>query len=660
MCKVIVFAGTTEGRQIAEFLDRKQVKSYICVATEYGEEMLPKSQFLEISHERLNQEQMRELFLKKSPLLVLDATHPYAAKVTENIRAACKDAGISYKRILRENEGSEAICNAIYVDNTEEAAAYLSGTKGNVLVTTGSKEAQKYTVIPEYEKRIFLRILSVPDAVKDCAELGFEGRNLICMQGPFSRELNRAMLLQYECKYLVTKMSGNAGGFLEKVQAAEDCGCKLILIGRPLSEEGISVKEAKRLLCRELSLEGKPEIALVGIGMGSGGTRTGEAESALENADLLIGARRMVQACRKEKQDILEEYDSQKIADYIKMHPEYEKIAIALSGDVGFYSGAKKLSEILEGSIRLIPGISSVVYFMSRIQQSWEDALLVSAHGKEANLIPLIRDHKKVFAILGNEKNVSQLAKSLLEYGMEETEIFLGEDLSYPEEKITRGRPENFLEYKASSLSVVCVLHKNSDSRSTTHGISDREFIRDKVPMTKEEVRSVSLSKLHLKEDSVCWDVGAGTGSVSVEMALRVPYGKVYAIEKKEAAVELLKKNKRKFAADNLTILEGTAPEVLKSLEAPTHAFIGGTSGNMKEILKCVLEKNSKARIVINCIALESISEALNCLKELPVTDTEVVQLCASRAKEIGAYHLMMGENPIYILSCTGTETSEE
>ena len=174
--------------------------------------------------------------------------------------------------------------------------------------------------------------------------------------------------------------------------------------------------------------------------------------------------------------------------------------------------------------------------------------------------------------------------------------------------------------------------------------------------MTKEEIRCVSLAKLGLEEDSVCYDVGAGTGSVSVEMALRCIHGTVFAIEKKPLAVSLLEENKKKFAVDNLKIIEGEAPEAMEALEMPTHAFIVGSSGNMKAILQMLLEKNPNIKIVINCIALETVAETMKALKELPFTDVEVVQMNVSRAKAVGPYHLMMGENPITIFSCKGKE----
>ena len=229
--------------------------------------------------------------------------------------------------------------------------------------------------------------------------------------------------------------------------------------------------------------------------------------------------------------------------------------------------------------------------------------------------------------------------------------LYVGENLSYENEKIFAKPASELTEYKGDPLSVICAVNENAGTRLETHGIRDEEFIRGKAPMTKEEVRTVSLSKLRLQKDSVCYDVGAGTGSVSVEMALRAWKGQVYAIEKKEDALALLKENKRKFAADNLEIVPGTAPEAMVELPAPTHAFIGGSSGNMNEIIRLLLDKNPEVRIVINCITLETVSEALETAKEFGFEENEIVQLSAARSKAIGRYHMMMGENPIYIIT---------
>lgn len=491
--------------------------------------------------------------------------------------------------------------------------------------------------------------------METCKGYGFEGKHLIGMQGPFSMELNAAMLRQFDCKYLVTKDTGKAGGFQEKIDAALSCGTVPVIIGRPLKEEGLSVAECRHMLAEYFGFTVKPHITLLGIGMGNQETLTVQGKKAAKSADLIIGAKRMADAVREPGQAVVYEYRSDVIADYIRNHPEYEKVVIALSGDVGFYSGARKLLTALggrESNVEVICGISSVVYFMSEIGLSWDDAKITSAHGKHCNLISMIRHNQKVFSILGTGTAVAELAGKLVKYHMGEVLLYVGENLSYPDEKIFVKKAEELTNYEGQPLSVVCAFHENPEPALSTHGIPDEEFIRGKAPMTKEEVRSVSLSKLRLTEDSICYDVGAGTGSVSVEMALRADQGQVFAIEKKEEAAALLEENKQKFAVDNLEIIKGEAPQALENLPAPTHAFIGGSSGNLKEIVALLLGKNPQVRIVINCITLETISEALDVLKEYDFQQREVVQLAASRSKEISRYHLMMGENPIYIITC--------
>ena len=440
-------------------------------------------------------------------------------------------------------------------------------------------------------------------------------------------------------------------GIEEKIQAATECGAIPVIIGRPVQEKGISVKECKRMLPEKFGFQPTPHVVLLGIGMGSKETLTLQGNEAVEQADLIIGARRMADAVALPGQDVFYEYRSAEIAEYIKKHPEYEKVVIALSGDVGFYSGAKGLLKALDGNAEIICGISSVVYFMSKIGLSWDDAKIVSAHGRGCNLISYIRNEKKVFAILGTSDGVAILAKKLVEYGMGNVLLYVGENLSYDNEKIFVKKADELTEYTGDPLSVICAVNETGERRLETHGIRDEEFIRGKAPMTKEEVRTVSLFKLRLTEDSICYDVGAGTGSLSIEMALRAHQGKVWAIEKKEDAVELIRQNKVKFAADNLEIIEGLAPEALTDLPAPTHAFIGGSSGNLKEIVRLLIEKNPQIRIVINCITLETVSEALETAKEFGFEENEIVQLSAARSKAIGRYHMMMGENPIYIIT---------
>lgn len=650
MERVIVFAGTTEGNEICRFLAGHQIPVCACVATEYGSKSLEESACLHVHAGRLTEAEMETFLQERQPELVLDATHPYAAEVTQNIRKACQNTGVPYERILRESTGHPF--RAVYVDDTKAAVEYLKKTEGNILLTTGSKELEAFTALPDYQERLYARVLSLPSVLETCRTYGIEGKHLIGMQGPFSREMNVAMLRQYDCTYLVTKDSGKAGGFQEKLEAAEECGVIPVIIGRPLLESGLSLKDCRRMLAERFSLEGKPQITLLGIGMGSRETLTAAGEQAVREADLLIGARRMVEAVRLPGQEALYEYRSEETVAYIAAHPEYEKIVIVLSGDVGFYSGARKLLDLLKGEVRVICGISSVVYFMAKIGLSWDDAKLVSSHGRDCNLVSLIKYNRKVFSILGTSDGVAELARKLVFYGMGQVLLYVGENLSYETERIFGKLARELTEYEGESLSVLCAVNEQAVLAPATHGLEDELFIRGKVPMTKSEVRTVSLAKLRLTEESVCYDIGAGTGSVAVEMALRAQQGKVFAIEKKEKAVELIGENKQKFAVDNLEIIPGTAPGILESLPVPTHAFVGGSSGNLREILQVLVKKNPAVRIVINCITLETVTEALQAIKEFAFQESEIVQLGVSRARELGHYHLMMGENPIYIITC--------
>ena len=172
--------------------------------------------------------------------------------------------------------------------------------------------------------------------------------------------------------------------------------------------------------------------------------------------------------------------------------------------------------------------------------------------------------------------------------------------------------------------------------------------------MTKAEVRAVTLSKLRLTKNAVCWDVGAGTGSVSLEMAEAAEDGTVYAVARKPEACELIEQNKRHLGVTNVQVIQGTAPDALRDLPAPTHVFVGGSGGELKEILALALEKNPAARIVVNTVTAETFALALDAMKTLPVTEVEMVELSVSRGRPVGGYHLMTAQNPVYLFSCKG------
>ena len=681
MDKILLFAGTTEGRNLAEFLEKNQIPTEVCVATQYGETLLEEGKYLHVHAGRLDETEMEQQIQKKQITLVIDATHPYAVIVSQNIRRACSRTGTEYIRLARkETDASwkQEMEDVTEVASVAEAAAFLAKKEGRIFAATGSKELSAYQVIPDYQNRVVARVLSTPEAVSECAMLGFSGKNLICMQGPFTEDLNVAMLRQAQASWMVTKESGKAGGFLEKLRAAKKAGAKLVVIKRP-GERSEEIAEDQKeenlyaicdegqirsLLGKRLGIGPKRQLYLVGIGMGNEKNRTVEAEQICQSADLLIGARRMLQSVKTEGKAVFESYKPDEIAAYLAEHPQYETAAVLLSGDIGFYSGAKKLYDAIERTEGLeqmeiypVSGISSVVYFCGKLGVSWEDVHLLSLHGRKQNLIDAVKYHEKVFVLCGEKDGIPKICCKLKEYGLGDVKVAVGTDLSYEQERIVQGTAECLMKEDFAPLSVLLICNPDVKKR-IGHGLDDDLFLRGKVPMTKSEVRSISLSKLRLHKDAVVWDVGAGTGSVSIEAASLAKDGVVYAIEKKDEAIDLLEQNKRKFGTDNLEIIKGLAPEALEGLPAPTHAFIGGSSGNLKEILEVLLEQNPRVRVVINAIALETVAEAMQCLKSMAFTDVDIAQVSVAKGKKLGSYEMMMGQNPVYIFSCTGGETA--
>lgn len=679
MDKILLFAGTTEGRNLAEFLEKNQIPTEVCVATQYGETLLEEGKYLHVHAGRLDETEMEQQIQKKQITLVIDATHPYAVIVSQNIRRACSRTGTEYIRLARkETDASwkQEMEDVTEVASVAEAAAFLAKKEGRIFAATGSKELSAYQVIPDYQNRVVARVLSTPEAVSECAMLGFSGKNLICMQGPFTEDLNVAMLRQAQASWMVTKESGKAGGFLEKLRAAKKAGAKLVVIKRP-GERSEKIAENQKeenlyaicdegqirsLLGKRLGICPKRQLYLVGIGMGNEKNRTVEAEQICQSADLLIGARRMLQSVKTEGKAVFESYKPDEIAAYLAEHPQYETAAVLLSGDIGFYSGAKKLYDAIERTEGLeqmeiypVSGISSVVYFCGKLGVSWEDVHLLSLHGRKQNLIDAVKYHEKVFVLCGEKDGIPKICCKLKEYGLGDVKVAVGTDLSYEQERIVQGTAESLMKEDFAPLSVLLICNPDVKKR-IGHGLDDDLFLRGKVPMTKSEVRSISLSKLRLHKDAVVWDVGAGTGSVSIEAASLAKDGVVYAIEKKDEAIDLLEQNKRKFGTDNLEIIKGLAPEALEGLPAPTHAFIGGSSGNLKEILEVLLEQNPRVRVVINAIALETVAEAMQCLKSMAFTDVDIAQVSVAKGKKLGSYEMMMGQNPVYIFSCTGGE----
>lgn len=653
MNDVILFAGTSEGRRLAEACKGAPLTLHVCVATEYGETLIEGSENVRVLAGRKDAAAMEMLIAETGAKLVIDATHPYADAVTLALQEVCARTGTEYVRLLRASEhgGTE---HCVFVPDTAAAAAYLNTVEGNVLLTVGSKELPGYTGVKDFETRLFARILPIPSGVQQASDCGFRGKNLICMQGPFTEEMNEAMLKMLDIRYLVTKDTGAAGGFPEKVAAAEKCGAVCVVVARPLEETGLSFDDCLAMLEDRFGFARRKRVTILGTGVGSEGMLTIEADRACRDAQKIIGAKRLTESLERYGKPFVNAVLPADIVKAVFEGPE-ERIVVAMSGDTGFFSGTKKLLPLLRSAeVRVLPGISSIIYFCSRLGTSWDDALLISAHGRACNYLAKIRKNPKVIALTGGDTDTNVILADLCANGLGHVRVTVGADLSYPEEKIVSGTAAELKDTRFPSLAVLMAENPAATCAPVPCGWPDSAFLRAEVPMTKQEVRAVTLAKLGVTKNAVCWDVGAGTGSVSLEMAEAAEDGFVYAVEQKEAACELIGKNKLHLGISNVEVVRGSAPEALENLPAPTHVFIGGSSGNMKEILELILRKNPQARIVLNTVTAESFAEAVTLMKTLPFTDTDITELSSAHGRSVGRYHLMTAQNPVYVISMTG------
>ena len=663
MSDICVFAGTTEGRRLAEFLRGQAVRALACVATEYGEALIPRGENVEVAAGRLNAGEMEALFRQRRFDVVIDATHPFATEASDNIAAACAATGTAYLRLNRSDAGADG--GAIYVDSIQAAADFLAAHPGNALITTGGKALMPYAAVPEYRERLWARVLPMEASLAACAAAGFSPAHVIAMQGPFSVALNVALLKEIRADWLVTKDSGDSGGLREKLEAARLAGARCVVVGRPPQAAGMDYAQAVRWLIERFQLRDVREIDVVGIGMGAEETLTLEARRAIETCDCVIGAARMIEAAARFGKPAYVEILPEKIAATIAAYPEHRRVAVLMSGDTGFFSGARKLLPLLEGHrVRVLPGISSLQYLCAKLQTGWDDARAVSLHGRAGAVAPEVGRHGKVFALTDGADAVSRICAELCAAGMGDAKVVVGQRLSYPDEAILTGTAMELLDARCAPLSAVLIEWAGA-AMPLPVGLPDEAFAREAgengkvVPMTKCEARAVSISKLRLTENAVVWDVGAGTGSVSVEAALLCPKGQVWAVERRADAAALIERNAAKFGLRNLRVVHGEAPAALEALPVPDRVFIGGSGGNMRAIVEAALAKNPRVRIVANAIAPESVGEIAGVIRDFEFEAHELVQLSVARARPAGRVHLLEGLNPVWIAAMQRDEGGE-
>lgn len=393
-------------------------------------------------------------------------------------------------------------------------------------------------------------------------------------------------------------------------------------------------------------------VTLIGMGSGQPENLTLQGLAALRQADLILGARRLLAVlpagCTENRAAA---YHPDEVAELLQTSGA-ENAVLVYSGDTGFYSGASSMMEKLEAlgvRARVLPGLSSIQLLAAALGRPWQGWNLVSAHGRTCDPVAECMQGRPTFFLTGGSEDPATLCAQLAAEGFGDVQGVVGQCLGTPEEKLFRGSVKELAAGRFNSLSVLLVEAAEVLPRRAP-GLPDEAFERGDVPMTKQEVRAAVLAKLAVRPEDILWDVGAGTGSVSVELALAAPRGRVYAVECRPEGCALIKANREKFRTRNLVLVEGLAPAALSDLPAPDAVFIGGSKGSLAAIVDAALDKNPDARICVSAIALETLSAAVAALTAKGRT-VQVSQIAVSRARAVGGLHLMMAQNPIYLIT---------
>lgn len=568
MKKIAVFSGTSEGRELSEKLSLKGIEVDVFVATEYGEKVINKNGFLDIHCGRLDENEIADYLKSENPDIVFDATHPHAKIITENVKKACEKTNSRYIRVKRElfdlwgfkelteNEIDKKWCekNIAVVANIENAKRLIDNEqervnrekaelKINVMLTTGVKELACFQNA-SYKDNIYVRVLPGTESIAVTEKLLFKRRNIIAMEGPFSTEMNEALIKAYNISVFVTKNSGKRGGFLEKIKACYKCNTKVIVINPDeIDEQGISVEEAlflsgeddkKAMHTEKTNVHTEvindtekciKNIKIVGAGICKKEYLTVEALDSIKEAQVIIGARRMTDFAKtiNETAEFHNEYEPEKVIDIVNNSSASEFIYL-VSGDTGFFSGSAgiitkglhkntnnsdnvygdtEIVDLHKVRISLLPGISSVSYMASKLNIPYSDMVVESMHGREIEINKLDNPDKKGFFLLCTDLN--DIAKVINSNFSLHYDFFIGRNFGMDDE-------------------LICEITKGADLKPFARdkglyvvaGVKKINFVSDKyLDIAKTDI----ISEVNIKKDEdadnelTCGIMFAATGS---------------------------------------------------------------------------------------------------------------------------------------------------
>ncbi|MDO5118662.1 MAG: precorrin-6y C5,15-methyltransferase (decarboxylating) subunit CbiE [Coriobacteriales bacterium] len=402
------------------------------------------------------------------------------------------------------------------------------------------------------------------------------------------------------------------------------------------------------------------KVFVIGMGMGNPKTLTIEAREALAESELVIGAPRLLEGLSDLAVRTVPLVSASAIAGLLE-GSDVTVASVVMSGDVGFYSGATSLLPLLDKMrVEVLPGISTLSYFCARLKTTWQDVFAASAHGRLCDVAGIVQSHRRSFFLVGGTSSAEGVCSTLVERGLGEAHVFVGERLSYDDERIVQGTARQLAGMRFEPLAALLV----ENDAPLSPGVSspwlpDDAFIRGNVPMTKEEVRELAVCKLRVHPTDIVWDIGAGTGSVTVELARAAWQGQVFAIERNDEALGLIQRNASAFGLTNVSVVPGMAPEALCKAPAPDRVFVGGSAGELEEILRTVIRANPAVRICVPAVTIETLSTMTSLALELGLVHVDITQVAISKARAVGNYHLMEANNPVYLICADGPATGD-
>ncbi|MDB1905753.1 precorrin-6y C5,15-methyltransferase (decarboxylating) subunit CbiE [Collinsella aerofaciens] len=405
------------------------------------------------------------------------------------------------------------------------------------------------------------------------------------------------------------------------------------------------------------------KVTIIGAGPGNPDLLSRAALDAIDIADVVIGAHRALVGIDVPPHVV--RCELVKTADIVAALTDaasWQRAVVVMTGDVGLFSGARRLVEALSGDaqvdVRIIPGISSASYLAACLARPWQDWRFASAHGVACDIVAEAERAGELFLVTSGGEDPSRLSGELVQAGFGDARVTVAERLSYPDERITCATASEIAGQTFDDLNVMLIEFAGGVASSrwpyASSGIPDELFIRGDVPMTKQEVRAVALAKLRLTATDTVWDVGAGTGSVSIEAALVARAGSVWSVERNAAGVRLIRENADAFGCGNVHAVPGVAPDALAKLPVPDAVFVGGSAGELPSIVEAALEKNSQVRLCVPCVTVETLTEACALLSGSRFKGFEACQVSAARAEAVGSHHLMKAQNPVFLVSARG------